>query len=79
MSDEGLSKLKIQKSEVVYQKSKRKKIFYTAFILAILVVLSLLFAKGLLSPAVEVQVTAVGTTYLSQCFTLLNASGYVAA
>ncbi len=79
MADEDLSKLKIQKSVITSKQSKRKKLFYAVLIPAVIAVLVLLFAKGLLVPAVEVQVTTVGTIYPSQGLSLLNASGYVVA
>ncbi len=78
MPDDGLSKLKIEKSASAERKLKQKRPFYIAVII-IVIILSGLFAKGVLTPAVEVEVTNVGAIYPSQTFTLLNASGYVVA
>ncbi len=79
MANEDLSKLKIDKSEAFFkQKGKKKKIY---FILLLILMLStaILFFKGMLLPAVEVEVVNVTKLYPSQTFTLLNASGYVVA
>ncbi len=43
------------------------------------VILTILAAKGVLAPRVEVEVATVSQIYPSQAFTLLNASGYVVA
>jgi RND family efflux transporter MFP subunit len=42
-----------------------------------LILLGFLYAKGVFTPAVEVQVATVTQIYPSQTFTVLNASGYV--
>ncbi|MEW6107844.1 MAG: efflux RND transporter periplasmic adaptor subunit [Nitrospirota bacterium] len=79
MSDESLSKLRIEKSSLTEQKRKRRKgIYITAAIILILAAGALL-AGGVLSPSVDVEVTTVGAIYPSQAFTVLNASGYVVA
>jgi len=80
MSNEDLSKLKIDKSAVIEGHAKsRKKIIYSTAAAVIVVFMALLFFSGALSPAVKVQVASVSQTYPSQAFTLLNASGYVVA
>jgi len=80
MSNEDLSKLKIDKSAVIQGPAKsRKKIIYSAAAAVIVVITAFLFFTGALSPAIKVQVATVSQTYPSQTFTLLNGSGYVVA
>jgi RND family efflux transporter MFP subunit len=80
MAGEDLSKLKIDKS-AVYNKPVKisKKIIYIAVAAAVAIILAFLFFSGILSPAVKAQVVSVSQIYPSQTFTLLNASGYIAA
>ena len=77
--DNDLSKLRIDKQRISQRQGKKKR--YSLLLVALLVVSSLvvLYFKGVLKPAVQVQVTAVQRIYPSQAFTLLNASGYVVA
>ena len=77
--DNDLSKLRIDKQRISQRQGKKKR--YSLLVVALLVVSSLvvLYFKGVLKPAVQVQVTAVQRIYPSQAFTLLNASGYVVA
>ena len=77
--DNDLSKLRIDKERMSKrQRKKRRHIFLSvAFLLIFLLVT--LYVKGVLKPAVEVQVTTVQIIYPAQTFTLLNASGYVVA
>ena len=77
--DNDLSKLRIDKQRISQRQGKKKR--YSLLLVALLVVSSLvvLYFKGVLRPAVRVQVTAVQRIYPSQTFTLLNASGYVVA
>lgn len=79
MSNEDLSKLKINKTAPVYRPLRRRKIFYLIGIPACLFLIIVLYVTGILSPAVEVEVANVTKIYPSQTFTLLNASGYVVA
>ncbi len=79
MANEDLSKLKIDKSEAFFKQKSRNKMIYLTVILAILPIIAILFFKGILLPAVEVEVVNVSKLYPSQTFTLLNASGYVVA
>lgn len=79
MADEGLSKLRIDKSGVP---PRRRKVRRYGFLLVLILLLSgvgLLYQKGYLTPSVEVQVASVQKYYPSQMYTLLNASGYVVA
>jgi RND family efflux transporter MFP subunit len=79
MSDEDLSKLKIDKSRTVVRPQKGRKIVRWAGLLLILVLAVFLYLRGVFTPALEVEATGVSQVYPSQSFTLLNASGYVVA
>ena len=77
MADQDLSKLKIDKTKVMFKPRKRRRFIYLALIIIALILLGFLYAKGVFTPAVEVQVATVTQIYPSQTFTVLNASGYV--
>ena len=79
MENEELSKLKIDKSKVAFRPRKRKKLVYWALVIFSVLVLGILYVKGVFTPSVQVQVVTVTQTYPSQAFTILNASGYVVA
>lgn len=79
MANEDLSKLQIEKKEPSKYIRRRKKYFYLIFALTFIIVIGFLYGTGILSPAVQVEVTNVAQIYPSQTFTLLNASGYVVA
>jgi len=80
MADEDLSKLKIDKTAVIRGPARnRKKIIYGAAAAAFVILISVLFLGGFLSPAIKVQAASVSQIYPSQTLTLLNASGYVVA
>ncbi len=79
MANEDLSKLQIEKKEPTIHMRRRKKYFYLIFALTFIIVIGFLYGTGILSPAVQVEVTNVTQVYPSQTFTLLNASGYVVA
>ncbi len=79
MTDEDLSQLKIDKSQVFVRPKRRRKAFYLITAALFAAVITALFYKGLLTPAVTVEVANVTKIYPSQTFTLLNAGGYVAA
>jgi RND family efflux transporter MFP subunit len=78
MANEDLSKLQIEKKEPA-KHIRRRKYFYLIFALTFIIVIGFLYGTGILSPAVQVEVTNVAQIYPSQTFTLLNASGYVVA
>jgi RND family efflux transporter MFP subunit len=78
MTNEDLSKLKIDKSSLVYRGRRTGK-FRFWIIAAIIVVLAALMYFFLLNPAVDVEIATVSLVYPSQTLTLLNASGYVVA
>ena len=79
MANEDLSQLKIDKSGAALSRTGRKKTVYISLALLFIIVLGTVFLRGMLLPAVEVEVTTVGEIYPSQTLTLLNASGYVVA
>src|SRR4030067_182327 len=79
MANEDLSKLKIDKSKVIATKSQNRKKYYVIAIIAVIVFFGILYSKGIVSPAVEVEIANVAQIYPCQTFTLLNASGYVVA
>jgi RND family efflux transporter MFP subunit len=74
-----LSKLRIDKSKLVFRPRKRRKLIYWALAVVSIIILGLLFIKGVFTPSVQVQVATVTQFYPSQAFTMLNASGYVVA
>lgn len=79
MVDEDLSKLKIPKSGVASGRARRRRRLLW-LLLPLLLLLGLgLYAGGLFSPAMEVELATVSQVYPSQGLTLLNASGYVVA
>lgn len=79
MADEDLSKLKIDKSKVVFRPKKRKRIIYGTLAAVLILLVAALSAKGVFTPSQQVQVATVAQFYPSQGFTVLNASGYVVA
>jgi RND family efflux transporter MFP subunit len=80
MTEEDLSKLKIDRSVKAMPHLRRKKWLYAGVgALLMVAVIMILYSHGFLQPAATVQVTTVSRIYPSQTFTLLNASGYVVA
>jgi RND family efflux transporter MFP subunit len=79
MADDDLSQLKIDKTKVQYLPMKRRRILSWTAGIFLLVLLGILYIKGVFTPAVEVEAGNVIRVYPSQTFTLLNASGYVVA
>ncbi|MFA4915376.1 MAG: efflux RND transporter periplasmic adaptor subunit [Syntrophales bacterium] len=79
MSDEDISKLRIEKTKTANHRRKRGEYFYLIFALMGIIVIGLLYVTGIFSPAVQVEVVSITQIYPSQTFTLLNASGYVVA
>lgn len=79
MVDEDLSKLKIAKAGAASGRARRRRRLLW-LLLPLLLLLGLgLYASGLFSPAIEVELATVSQVYPSQGLTLLNASGYVVA
>ncbi|PIW84700.1 MAG: efflux RND transporter periplasmic adaptor subunit, partial [Nitrospirae bacterium CG_4_8_14_3_um_filter_50_41] len=70
---------KIDKSEAVFRPKRRQRVFLWAGAALLILAAAVLYAKGILSPEVKVEVMNVSRIYPSQTFTLLNASGYVVA
>jgi RND family efflux transporter MFP subunit len=79
MADDDLAKLRIDKAQFTQRRAKKSRLLVLLPALAILLGAGVLYAKGMLTPAVEVRVASVATLYPAQTFTLLNASGYVVA
>jgi RND family efflux transporter MFP subunit len=80
MTDEDLSKLKIDRSVKALPRMQRRKwLYWGGGAIILLVVLLFLYFQGILQPAKSVQATTISRIYPSQTFTLLNASGYVVA
>ncbi|WP_306536835.1 efflux RND transporter periplasmic adaptor subunit [Geobacter sp.] len=78
MANEDLDKLKIDKGATARSGVRRRPRYWIAATVAV-VVLMVLFASGVLSPAVTVETGTITQVYPSQAYTLLNASGYVVA
>jgi RND family efflux transporter MFP subunit len=79
MADEDISKLKIDKSRAVARPKRLGHLFRWAAVAALVIVLAVLYVRGVFTPAVQVEVAMVSRIYPSQAFTVLNASGYVVA
>lgn len=80
MSDEDLSRLRIEKSRITLTPARRRrKGWYVAAACVVVLGLAALFVVGPLRPATVVQVASVTQVYPAQAITLLNASGYVVA
>lgn len=79
MVDEDLSQLRIEKKERSSTRGKRGKYLFLCAAVVVVAGLGVLYKKGMLQLAVEVQVASVQNVYPAQTFTLLNASGYVVA
>ena len=79
MGETDLSKLKIDKSMKTSEPILRSKIKYFIIAFIVIIITGLLYMAGIIAPAVSVEVVNVSQIYPSQTFTLLNASGYVAA
>ncbi len=77
--EEDISKLKIDKSTTFIRPKRVRKKFYRLLAVVSIIVIGVLFFKGIFSPTGRVEVTNVVQMYPSQTFTLLNASGYVVA
>ncbi len=79
MTNEDLSRLKIDRGSTATGRTRKKRFPLAAWlaITAMLVVLGFLYFRS--GMAVEVESTTITTAYPSQSFTLLNATGYVVA
>jgi RND family efflux transporter MFP subunit len=79
MPEDDLSKLRIEKTKSPARRGKRRRLLFWLFIAAITAATGVLYQKGLLQSARQVQVANVQSIYPSQAYALLNASGYVVA
>ena len=80
MPVEDLNKLKIEKSKkTIGHAAPKKKPFVIAAIAVLLLLLGILYATGVIAPAVTVDVTTISQVYPSQSLSTLNASGYIVA
>jgi RND family efflux transporter MFP subunit len=79
MADDELAKLHIDREKGPTVHRKRMRYGYLLVLLLLVLAFIGLYRRGLLTPAVDVQVETVQMIYPSQSFTLLNASGYVVA
>jgi RND family efflux transporter MFP subunit len=77
MAEEDLSGLRIDKEQIIRKPRAWKRITYAVLGAVVLLILGVLYSKGLFSGALEVEVATVTRIYPSQAFTILNASGYV--
>jgi RND family efflux transporter MFP subunit len=76
MSNEDLTKLRIDKSIAGVSSSRRRKAYYPVVFIIVVGLIAAFYFKG---KAIEVEAVNVSQIYPSQTFTLLNASGYVVA
>jgi RND family efflux transporter MFP subunit len=79
MTDADLSRLKIDKSSLPQTTGGRRRWFGPLLLLGIVLLVAGLYAAGLFTPAIEVEVATVARVYPSQGLARLNASGYVVA
>jgi RND family efflux transporter MFP subunit len=78
MPKTDLSRLKIEKA-AAGGPHKRKKFSRAIVAAAVLLLLGILYARGVFTPPILVESATVSRMYPSQAFTKLNASGYVVA
>lgn len=78
MTDTDLSKLKIDKSAKTFRPGRRKLV-YLLLTIFLAVIVGVLYFKGIIVPAIAVEVTTVTQIYPSQTLSQLNATGYVVA
>jgi RND family efflux transporter MFP subunit len=79
MEKEDLSKLKIEKSAKAFKPAKRRRTLLWVLMVLLLLTAGFLYFKGMLTPAVSVEVGTVSELYPSQVLSELSASGYVVA
>lgn len=79
MAEIDLSKLRIDKTKSYRRHAKRRRLAVLALLLLGLAGAGVLYERGILKTAVEVQVSSVQRFFPSQGVALLNASGYVVA
>ena len=79
MTDEDLSKLKIDKSVKTAGPIRRMKPVYVVVAILVIVIGVFLGFKGFFTPGITVEVMSISQVYPSQALALLDASGYVVA
>jgi RND family efflux transporter MFP subunit len=80
MSEPDINKLKIDKTQKLTGPSRRKKKpFFIALAIALLLILGILYTAGIIAPATTIDVTTVTQVYPAQSLSVLNASGYIVA
>lgn len=79
MSNNDISKLRIDKTADIYRSRRFRKLLYWIILIFFSFVFGILYVKGVFSRAIEIEVTNISRIYPSQTLTLLNASGYVVA
>jgi RND family efflux transporter MFP subunit len=80
MSGEDIAKLKIEKSEkIVKPRRYQKKPFIIAAVMLLLLGTAGLYFRGVIAPAISVDVTTISQVYPAQSISTLNASGYIVA
>ncbi len=79
MSNDDLSRLRINKQNPVVTSKWRKRPFTALFILLVIIVSIFWASRAALFPTVEIETATASQVYPSSAFTVLNASGYVVA
>ncbi len=79
MVEDDISKLHIDKKGMAVRRGRKKRLLLLVLLLVVVAGGGVLYNKGLLTPALTVQVAGLQSTYPSQTFTVLNASGYAVA
>jgi len=79
MAQADISGLRIDKKRIASKRGRKRRSLYVLLPLLLLSAAGFLYTRGMLTPAIEVQVAPVQNVFPSQTLTLLNASGYVVA
>lgn len=79
MANEDLSNLKIDRSAKTFRSGRKRKFVYMGIFFLLALLAGVLYLKGLIAPAISVEITTISQIYPSQGITELNASGYVVA
>lgn len=79
MVEDDISKLHIDKKGMAVRRGRKKRLLLLVLLLVVVAGAGVLYSKGLLTPALTVQVAGLQSTYPSQTLAVLNASGYAVA
>ena len=79
MVEDDISKLHIDKKGMAVRRGRKKRLLLFVLLLVVVAGAGVLYSKGLLTPALTVQVAGLQSTYPSQTLAVLNASGYAVA